>query len=633
MSEMITTPSVVPAPDVPAEADNAPEAAPVPSWLAAVTPSACTVVDRSWWAGRYAQWDTSTVGRVGVPRAVLKFARLAENAGWAVAIRAGSHYPDDDTSWGVWEVEASGRCHDNHGGGQADAVLSLMWVQKRDGGRWMFSAGFSGAEIGGRLLDGIRTLAEYERAARIARPVKVDRAAEARAAAEAAAAAEAERVEREAAERAEYIAIAAEHARSDEGASTADAERFGVWVADSDMLWLGDFARAWEWWRRWEAAPLDGEDDQGTTEAPAAPASQSVGHEPRAKRAEARAVVLEAQASELGDMARTVDPQECPGWATYAAERAAETAMAADGERFEARLARQTAADQAEQVERARKSAAATLARQAGTDSEGRTSWRSADGRSVMVLRRPEHYPSPEAQERTQAYADVLAAAVAAKDAGQSLTGRDYGKQAQGYPGPGSEVKRAVTRSCQPLATAWKAPRLSEDGKPLSDALLCSMDAVGDMAETQTAPGVWLPMLAVKVAERAVGNGWGVAVERRTLATGRALVIVRFAGTVTRKALDGRTARVTGDGVAVWTDGRYDVLRSGAFVAGHRLGPAAVDQVLTTLGQSAEPASVTTGGEPCPYTLPDAGPGDPGTVDGWEDDGGVVRDKMAVGNP
>lgn len=84
-----------------------------PSWHAAVTAPACVAVDREWWRGRYGQWDTSNVG-TGAPRAVVRFARLAEREGWSVALRAGTHSLDDETGVGVWEVEATGRCHDNN---------------------------------------------------------------------------------------------------------------------------------------------------------------------------------------------------------------------------------------------------------------------------------------------------------------------------------------------------------------------------------------------------------------------------------------------------------------------------------------------------------------------------------------
>ncbi len=154
----------------------APEARPVPSWEASITPPACVAVDRSWWVGSYAQWSTATVGGTkGVSRGAVRFARAAEAEGWVVALRAGTRYSEDgETAVGVWEVEATGRCHDNAGGGQADTVLSVMWVQRTDGGRWVFDAELSGAEIGGRVLSGIVRLADYEKAVRVGRPVQPD---------------------------------------------------------------------------------------------------------------------------------------------------------------------------------------------------------------------------------------------------------------------------------------------------------------------------------------------------------------------------------------------------------------------------------------------------------------------------
>lgn len=153
---------------------------PEPGFITRVTPPAGTAIDRSWWVGAYGQWDTSNVGRKGVPSAMIEFASEAEAAGWAVALRAGSvDAGDGESLLGVWECEASGTTHDNHQGGQSLAVLSLMWTQAEGAKRWTFDTERSGAELGGRLLSGYVTLADYRRALSQARVRQVDPAAKA----------------------------------------------------------------------------------------------------------------------------------------------------------------------------------------------------------------------------------------------------------------------------------------------------------------------------------------------------------------------------------------------------------------------------------------------------------------------
>ncbi|WP_272910410.1 DEAD/DEAH box helicase family protein [Streptomyces mexicanus] len=160
------------------------EEQPRPGFITRITPPAGTAIDRSWWVGAYGQWDTSNVGRKGVPSALIKFASEAEAAGWAVALRAGSVATEDGESLlGVWECEASGTTHDNSRGGQSLAVLSLMWTQAEGAKRWTFDTERSGAELGGRLLPGYVTLTDYRRALSQARVRQVDPSAKATAAA------------------------------------------------------------------------------------------------------------------------------------------------------------------------------------------------------------------------------------------------------------------------------------------------------------------------------------------------------------------------------------------------------------------------------------------------------------------
>ncbi|WP_437065423.1 hypothetical protein [Streptomyces sp. enrichment culture] len=154
------------------------EQQPEPGFITRITPPAGTAIDRSWWVGAYGQWDTSSVGRKGVPSALIEFASEAEAAGWAVALRAGSVATEDgESSLGVWECEASGTTHDNSRGGESLAVLSLMWTQAEGAKRWTFDTERSGAELGGRLLPGYVTLTDYRRALSQARVRQVDPAA------------------------------------------------------------------------------------------------------------------------------------------------------------------------------------------------------------------------------------------------------------------------------------------------------------------------------------------------------------------------------------------------------------------------------------------------------------------------
>lgn len=421
-----------------------------------------------------------------------------------------------------------------------------------------------------------------------------------------------------------------------------EPECVAQWRSDAvrvmgEAVALAQWAEAFRGGAAVRPAPVDvdQDDDQGApvdvpAEAPAVrlAASRTV----RLAELVARAEAAEHAAGVLRDMAA-----EAGRWADAApvddvsADRAAEAAAGryyaaedrARSARVTADLLAKDAERTAEHVARARGAADAIRSR-----TEGRRVFESADGRCVMSLAVPESYPSPEAEERTEAFAGALAAVVAAHDAGKPVTATMYGKQARGYPGPGADMKRAVTRAGQPLVSAWKAPRIPAEGKALDGKALAALDADGVCAETETAPGVWLPRAAVLVAETAEANGWAVAMERRALYDGRALVVVRTAGTMTRKRTDGESVRVTGECVGVWTDGLYDVQRSGAFARGARLS-APLDKLCQQVAQVADAATITTGGEPAPAVRPDAGPSDPGAPEAWESDGGALDDGPA----
>ncbi|PNV30904.1 hypothetical protein C1708_33030 [Streptomyces sp. DH-12] len=196
------------------------EEQPEPGFVTRITPPAGTAIDRSWWVGAYGQWDTSNVGRKGVPSALIEFASEAEAAGWAVALRAGSVAAEDgESSLGVWECEASGTTHDNSRGGESLAVLSLVWTQAEGAKRWPFDTERSGAELGGRLLPGYVTLTDYRRALSQARVRQVDPAAK----------------DTEAATREAESAEADSSAGTDGASQPAPDEQIGVSLAqDSD---------------------------------------------------------------------------------------------------------------------------------------------------------------------------------------------------------------------------------------------------------------------------------------------------------------------------------------------------------------------------------------------------------------
>lgn len=301
--------------DMPTEPEPEPMAAPEPGCMRDITPVAAVALDRDWWRGAYGQWTLSTVRKVkGVPAAMLRFARAAESEGWAVALRCGSYDPDDETSVGVWEVEATGRCHDNATVGLADAVLSAMWVQPEGRKRWAFSEELSGAEIGGRILTGIVTLADFEHNARMGRPLSASQVAEMEAKKrEAQAEREREEAERRAAERAEDVANVARYARDYEGADAAAAEQFGAWVADGETLWLGDYREAFRNWslRAADAAPAP-EPQPAPAESAAAPEERAVAAGGKRKAADERGMagLTEARA------ARDASGRDAAAWVT-----------------------------------------------------------------------------------------------------------------------------------------------------------------------------------------------------------------------------------------------------------------------------------------------------------------------------
>ncbi|MFJ8133366.1 hypothetical protein [Streptomyces hydrogenans] len=575
----VTDPGTVPAPwecagqleftDRPTDTDTdtgadddvqsaAPAAAPKeePGWVTRITPPALTVTDREWWIGRYGQWTTSTAPR-DIPRTALKFARAAESAGWTVALRAGTDYSDDAASVGVWEVEATGRCYDNRACESRVAVLSAMWSQKRDGGRWTFDKERSVAEIGDRVLGGVETLADYEKAVRAGRPAPMAPSApvEEPAAESAPVKSDSEEDETVPVARGPKVVPLVESVRQARDEQHAASVR--AWDAQTSVKDLDD--------ARKEAVSL----------------GLSVDQEER-----------------LRDM-RT---------------RASAAASDADSTAFRARVA-------ADALERSRVGSAADMmqmrdrtARLFAGEGGDRPRWVSSDGRTVIVSA-----PSPEwdGDGTAERFAELLAGAVAAKDSGRMLKSTDIPTKSKHGRGGTTELRQAVARSVRPLVQPWKAPRVPAEGKPLDGASLAALDADGVCAETEAAPGVWVPQAAVHVADAAVANGWTVSMERDT----RGDVTVRMAGIIVRES-----DRPEGEIVAIWASGMYDAARSHAQVGARRLD-AQLNRVLTTIGHPAEPGTITTAPAPVQTSAPAPhGVSDPSGVDMWETDGGSHPD-------
>ncbi|MFB7234876.1 hypothetical protein ACFCXK_08860 [Streptomyces sp. NPDC056269] len=283
----------------------------------------------------------------------------------------------------------------------------------------------------------------------------------------------------------------------------------------------------------------------------------------------------------------------------------------------EAFRARVTAESWERDIERTTADMAAMRERTArlfSSEGDGQSRWVSSDGRTVIAL-------APSAEQDGAAgtaahFAAALAGAVAAKDAGRMLKSADVPTKAKHGRGREPEFKQAVARASRPLLQPWKAPRVPEEGKPLSGAGLAVLDADGVCAEVETAPDVWMPRAAVYMAETAAANGWAVAMER--CASGA--VIVRVAGVVAREP-----GSVSGEIVAVWTNGMYDVRQSSAYANGEQLARSAdLERVLTTIGQNAEAGNITTATAPKHVSAPaPEGVSDPCSADVWESDGGA----------
>ncbi|MFH9968447.1 DUF3560 domain-containing protein [Streptomyces mirabilis] len=313
------------------------------------------------------------------------------------------------------------------------------------------------------------------------------------------------------------------------------------------------------------------------------------------------------------------------GWS----QRAREASWAADTRRMDARAAvrrceRELSGLEAEAAEPGHRSesARAFLARAVSGDvPAGRGAWVSADGVAVMFELPADVDVNPdvrhgEANEQRRAFVDLLADAVAARDEGRALIGRDLpSKKTHGRTG-GIE-KGQASASVKALVQPWKAPKVSAAGKAPTAATLEGWDSSWTdggavIAETEAAPGVWLPMAAVAFAETATANGWTVAMQRQ-------------GATVTVRAGGRATGKVPGEVRAVWSAGLYDVTASGAWVDGVRLGiVATLHAVNATISQECK----------APGVLAEDAHADAVDLDGWEGEGGALaRDGGALPPP
>ncbi|MFI6688457.1 hypothetical protein [Streptomyces sp. NPDC050485] len=279
---------------------------------------------------------------------------------------------------------------------------------------------------------------------------------------------------------------------------------------------------------------------------------------------------------------------------------------------------------EAEVVEVAERSAAGRRFLDAAVSGDvpaGRGAWVSVDGGCAVTFPMPWDGSQDAGRmpadlgEAATLWVDALGDAVAARDEGRKLTVRDVaGRAKTGGKGPGSDLRRAIGAAGKPLVTSWKAPKAPAAGREITEATFEEWDRAwvytndaGVLAETETAPGVWLPMAAVRLADAAMGNGWTVALQRTA---DRRRVTVRAAGTA--------TGRVAGELRAVWTDGAYDVTASAGYVGGKRM-----DTVATLHSMNATVAQTCRAVADLAEDMPPVPDVDVVDVDGWESEGGT----------
>ncbi|MFH9735835.1 DUF3560 domain-containing protein [Streptomyces sp. NPDC017260] len=388
-----------------------------------------------------------------------------------------------------------------------------------------------------------------------------------------------------------------------------------------------------------EAAPEGA--GAATERAPVAAVPRVVRRADKMREAEAAADAAEAAAGVLAELsAEAARVADCAPVGDVRAVAAAEAADARwyrmDRQAWHARYVADRLRTEDEQaradVERARTAAARLLS---GEVPAGRGAWLSADGGAVVTFPLSWESDDNPAADKDGAFVAVLADAVAARDAGRTLKATDVPSKAKTGRGPGAEFRAAVATSGRPLVDLWKAPRIPAEGKPLGAETLSAWDMAGDViSETEAAPGVWLPMAAVQLAETACGNGWTVAMQREN--DGRT-VIVRAAGTAER-----RGEPVAYELSAVWVDGAWCEGRSGVWVNGgrHRGGAPLwrpkergrqAPSILGTLAHAAEAGALAPAAPPAGVVSAPApsGVSDPGTAEAWDGEGGAAPGVVA----
>ncbi|RPF30256.1 DUF3560 domain-containing protein [Streptomyces sp. TLI_185] len=328
-------------------------------------------------------------------------------------------------------------------------------------------------------------------------------------------------------------------------------------------------------------------------------------------------------------------------------ERAREASWAADKRRMNARDAvrrceRELSGLEAEAAEPARrsKSARAFLARAVSGDvPAGRGAWVSANGGTAVMFELPADVDvNPdvrhgEANEQRRAFVDLLADAVAARDEGRALIGRDLPSKKTHGRTAGVEKGQASASVKGLDVKPWKAPKVPAEGSPLDSKTLATWATVGDVvAETEAAPGVWLPMAAVSFAETAMANGWTVAMQR---STDGGMVTVRVAGVAVK---DGEPLAY--ELLAVWDGGVFREDRSAVWVTGRRVtgkrtplwsAPVRVGRsgkhqdpsMLATVQHAAEPGTLARVALSSSAPAPE-GVSDPSSMHGWEGEGGAL---------
>jgi uncharacterized protein DUF3560 len=331
------------------------------------------------------------------------------------------------------------------------------------------------------------------------------------------------------------------------------------------------------------------------------------------------------------------------GWS----ERAREASLAADVRRMDARDAvrrceRELSGLEVEAAEPGRRSesARAFLARAVSGDAPaGRGAWVSADGGTAVMFELPADVDvNPdvrhgEANEQRRAFVDLLADAVAARDEGRALIGRDLPSKKTHGRTAGVEKGQASASVKGLDVKPWKAPRVPAEGSPLDAETLATWATVGDpVAESEAAPGVWLPMAAVSFAETAMANGWTVAMQR---STDGGTVAVRVAGVAVKNG-----EPLAYELLAVWDGGVFREDRSAVWVTGRRVtrkrtplwsAPVRVGRsgkhqdpsMLGTVQHAAEPGTLARVALGSSAPAPE-GVSDPGGMDGWEGEGGAL---------